>query len=98
MSSLKASTGPLRVKRPTPNSIRISGMLQSQRKQNHTSKKTSPPPSVACLAQMRGNLHMLPVPTTEPRLDMRTENDEVKVLCGGWKEEKKTVPPPTMFQ
>ena len=26
---------------------------------------------------------MLPVPTTEPRLDMRTENDEEKVFCGG---------------
>ena len=34
---------------------------------------------------------MLPVPTTEPKLDMRTENEEVKVLCGGRKEPDVSV-------
>ena len=38
-----------------------------------------PPPSSAWLAIIRGNLQMLPVPTTEPNIDSITPSEEENV-------------------
>jgi hypothetical protein len=56
------------------------GILQIHRKQNHTIRNTSPPPSDAFLAHIRGKRQMLPVPTIEPMLDTSADSDDEKVF------------------
>ena len=72
-----APIGPTRVSRPSPNSTRMSGMDQMNRKTIQATRNSPPP---FCDA-MRGNRQMLPVPTAMPSMVSIMARREEK-CCG----------------
>ena len=70
-----APTTPWRVCRPMPISTISSGIAHKNRKISHGIKKAPPP----LLATIRGNRHMLPVPTAIPRAAISNAHLEVKL-------------------